>query len=524
MLNKIINIVCLFLLVFLFLFADTKVYAAGEWWGCNFSSLPVNSSTQYAIGYEHVSGLSDFTVGSGYENPKYYIRRPLSSPLWSGPYQWWGPKIRFYSGGTVKEGINQNVAIAPNWSQSGNIEIAFIWQPDSNFSLDRVEFYSSSPGAAKIYIRQAGSLNTIIRQCTITADTIPPTTTVLLSGTMGDNNWYTSDVQVTLSAADNPGGSGLLKTEYSFNGTSWVTYTTPFSLTTEGETTVYYRSTDNSSNVEATKTQIVKIDKTAPVIIGVATTVPNTDNWHKTDVVVHFTAEDLVSGIETVTPDITLSAEGQNQTVAGTATDKAGNSASTMVSGINIDKTAPSIVINVPENQKSYLLNENVLANWTVEDVLSQIESSSGTVPSGSPIDTVTVGEKTFTVTAKDKADNETTKTVTYRVQYNFEGFLPPIMDKKENKLGSTIPVKFRLKDALGNYFATAVARLFLIDANGNETEATSNTNDGNLFRYDTTDNLYIYNLKTKGLTVGQWQVKAVLNDGTIHSASITLR
>ncbi len=40
---------------------------------------------------------------------------------------------------------------------------------------------------------------------------------------------------------------------------------------------------------------------------------------------------------------MTVSTEGTNKSVTGTATDKAGNSASATVSGINIDEKAPTI-------------------------------------------------------------------------------------------------------------------------------------------------------------------------------------
>jgi len=57
----------------------------------------------------------------------------------------------------------------------------------------------------------------------------------------------------------------MTKTEYSFDVITWNTYTAPFMVSTEGTTTVYYRSTDKAGNVEATKTVAIKIDKTLPV-------------------------------------------------------------------------------------------------------------------------------------------------------------------------------------------------------------------------------------------------------------------
>jgi hypothetical protein len=323
-------------------------------------------------------------------------------------------------------------------------------------------------------------------------------------------------------ASDNAGGSGVQKIEYSFDNSTWQTYTNPFTVNTQGTTTLYYRSVDNMNNIEETKTQEINIDKTPPSISGAATSSPNTNGWYKDNVVIHFTAADDGSGIETVTSDQTITTEGANQSVTGEASDKAGNTASTTVSGINIDKNPPTITINIPNG--SYILNQTVLADWAAIDGLSGLELSSGTVPSGSAINTSTPDTKEFSVTAKDKAGNEVTKTVQYKILYDFTGLLPPIKDGKEFKSGSTIPVKFQLKDVNGQFIASAVAKLYLIDSNGQEITPSGNANPGNLFRYDTSDNQYIYNLTTKGLSAGNWQLKIVLDDGSLKSFTIVLR
>jgi len=97
------------------------------------------------------------------------------------------------------------------------------------------------------------------------ADTTPPTTTIGLSGSLGQGGWYVSDVTVTLIAIDDL--SGVAEIAYSFDGTVWNTYNLPFTIITEGSTTVYYNSTDNVGNVETTKTEIIQIDKTLPTVV-----------------------------------------------------------------------------------------------------------------------------------------------------------------------------------------------------------------------------------------------------------------
>jgi hypothetical protein len=85
-----------------------------------------------------------------------------------------------------------------------------------------------------------------------------------LSGTTGDNGWYKSAVQVTLSAADNSGGSGVSQTQYKIDTGNWQTYSTPFSVSTDGTHTVYYKSVDIKGNWETEKSTIVRIDAAAP--------------------------------------------------------------------------------------------------------------------------------------------------------------------------------------------------------------------------------------------------------------------
>ncbi|MDF1498569.1 MAG: hypothetical protein P1P85_04430, partial [Patescibacteria group bacterium] len=77
------------------------------------------------------------------------------------------------------------------------------------------------------------------------------TTSIHLQGNIGTNDWYKSEVEVTLNAIDNSNYLvGISKTEYSFNNSNWNTYSSPFTLNTEGLSTIYYRSIDNRVNIE----------------------------------------------------------------------------------------------------------------------------------------------------------------------------------------------------------------------------------------------------------------------------------
>lgn len=268
------------------------------------------------------------------------------------------------------------------------------------------------------------------------------------------------------------------------------------------------------------------VDTTPPVITGAATTEPNVHGWYNSNVVVHFTAADEESGVATVTPDITLSTEGASQSVEGTAVDKAGNSASTTVKGINIDKTAPEITVNIAD-ASTFLLNQKVVIQWTAADALSVVDSVYSPYLSGQAVDTKTPGKKTFTILATDKASNQARKEITYFVGYDYSGVLQPLNNDGSSvyTIGRDIPVKFRLKDAGGSYVGTAAAELYLVKPDGTEVkaQASGNSNLDNKFRYDAKDSQYLFNMTTRGLTPGVWKLKIVLDDGTAKLVQVTL-
>ncbi|HEX8499719.1 MAG TPA: family 10 glycosylhydrolase [Pyrinomonadaceae bacterium] len=104
------------------------------------------------------------------------------------------------------------------------------------------------------------------------ADAAAPETTVTASPAApnGQNGWYTSDVELSLSASDNC--SGVASTEYSTDGgQTWQPYAGAFTLGAEGTHVVLYRSADAAGNAETAPSLVVKIDKTAPALSLTAT-------------------------------------------------------------------------------------------------------------------------------------------------------------------------------------------------------------------------------------------------------------
>jgi len=263
-------------------------------------------------------------------------------------------------------------------------------------------------------------------------DSAPPTTQNAVSGLLGNNGWYRSDAQVSLQASDNPPacGIGVQSTRYSTDGVSLNSYGGPFMVTSEGVTNVSYQSDDYDGNAEPSRLLALSIDKTPPVLSGAPTTPSNANGWYRSDVVVHFTAFDAVSGVDTVTGDQILSAEGMGQSIQGNATDKAGNSSSTVVDGINIDKTAPSVSISSPASGV-YPNTSSINVVWAASDALSGIASVTATldgsaVANGQAIDLVLfpAGNHEVQLSAVDRADNAAGAAVSFFVNIDIDGLI----------------------------------------------------------------------------------------------------
>ena len=109
-----------------------------------------------------------------------------------------------------------------------------------------------------------------------------------------------------------------------------------------------------------------------------------------------------------------------------------------------------------------------------------------------------------------------------------WSGVLQPINQDGSSifKLGSTIPVKFRLTNECANVSLVAKIYLRKIDngIEGTQLEATSTSaaDTGNTFRWS--DGQFIFNLATKPLSAGTWKITIDLGDGFPRSVLISLK
>ncbi len=164
----------------------------------------------------------------------------------------------------------------------------------------------------------------------------------------------------------------------------------------------------NCNSANGTTTASFVLDNTNPTITGSRTPAANANGWNNTNVGVNFVCNDGGSGIASCTGPTTLTADGANQSVTGTATDAAGNSASTSVTAISIDKTPPTISgapTSAPNGAGWY--QGNVTIHWTCADALSGLAAA---CPANSTIS----GEGsalTSSASVSDRAGNTTNAT-----------------------------------------------------------------------------------------------------------------
>ena len=233
------------------------------------------------------------------------------------------------------------------------------------------------------------------------SDTTPPVITYYFNGTWGDSwivmagdlIWQVVDDESPISST-----SGC-DTTYIWQSTPGVTFTC--SATSEGGT--------------STESLTVRVDTGRPTINASRSPEPNQYGWNNTDVTVHFTCEDDMSGVMYCEPDWIFTDDGADQ----------GGGRARVVDfvwwddymyipwDINIDKTPPTVsLVGGPADGASYYFG-SVPAEPTcsASDALSGLDGSCSV--SGY---SAAVGTHTVSASATDKASNSASASATYTV------------------------------------------------------------------------------------------------------------
>ena len=351
----------------------------------------------------------------------------------------------------------------------------------------------------------------------IKRDATPPTITASHSPAANAAGWNKADVTVSFSGSDD------------LSGLDPSSCTAAVTISTETSSqSVPGSCADNAGN-SGSATATVKLDKTVPTITGGRMPAANSHGWNNGGVTVSFTCGDALSGIQTCTPSSTVNGEGAGQSVTGTAVDKADNSASATVSGINIDLTAPDVGVTGVTQGATYTLGSVPAAGCNTTDALSGVATTATVALSGGQtVGGGTVGSITANCTgATDKAGNTGSKSVTYNVVFAWTGFFQPVDNGNVFngvKAGSAIPVKFSLGGNQGlSIFASGYPKVQTVACNTaaplDEIEVTVTAGNSSL-TYDAVAGQYVYVWKTDKGWAGTCRVLQVtLADDTQHTA-----
>jgi alpha-tubulin suppressor-like RCC1 family protein len=253
---------------------------------------------------------------------------------------------------------------------------------------------------------------------TVIDDMTPPAITPAVSGTLGENGWYRSDVSVSWTVEERESPSTLQ--------TSGCAATT-ITIETAGTTHTCEATSVGGSSSESTT---IKRDTRPPTVTCAS---PDTE-WHAADVSIACSAADDGSGLAdaadasfSLSTSVPAGTETANaSTGSRSVRDLAGNDTTAgPVDGIKVDNLAPAITIDAP-TATTYVHNQAVAAGYRCTDGGSGVATCSGPVASGANIDTAAAGAKTFAVTASDDVGNTSSGSVSYTVAAAPPPPLPP--------------------------------------------------------------------------------------------------
>lgn len=242
---------------------------------------------------------------------------------------------------------------------------------------------------------------------------------------------------------------------------------------------------------------------------------------------------------QTYTSALALTQDGQYSVLYRSA-DPAGNVEAVRTATINVDQTSPALnIVGAASGTSSYCAGTfPTRPTFAPTDNLSGLDGSQGDSWT-TPTSATGAGAYVYTAQARDKAGNPSQETRTYTVAYGsaFGGVSGPLSadSSPSFNLGQTIPVTFQIL-CNGTPVTNAAAKLTVTSSSGASGAAmsTSAATSGNLFRYDSTSQQYIFNLSTKQgytaadgstaqFTPGTWTLTITLDDGSTHPYTIQL-
>jgi len=191
----------------------------------------------------------------------------------------------------------------------------------------------------------------------------------------------------------------------------------------------------------------------------------------------------------------------------------------------------------VPANiSKTATTSSGASVTYTAPTAKDSVDGSANVNCSPASGSTFPLGKSSVNCEAIDAAKNKASASFEVNVTYSWSGLLQPINggstlnnqtdDTSAFKLGSTVPVKFKLtgdRATINNATAKIVVTKLDGTPDGTEVEATSTNapDSGSAFRYDPSGAQYIFSWGTKGLSTGDYLINIDLGDGTTATNTV---
>jgi len=255
----------------------------------------------YAYSEERWTNWSDWNMHPGMsldafwgENPLWYSLRSVNGP----------PTASF----SVDKNIGVPNAIftfdaslsSDDRDPVASLEVRWDWEDDGIWdtvwiTTKAAQHQYSSPGiyTIRLEVKDTGNqIGNTTKQVAVIDDE-PPMTSASLSGTLGQNDWYVSAVNVSLIPSDN--WSAINWTKYQLNGGDWQEYNEPFIISENGYHNITLYSADIAGNEEENQTIMIKIDQEVPTLTIFE---QNETIFHSSTVTISWSGSDSTSDID----------------------------------------------------------------------------------------------------------------------------------------------------------------------------------------------------------------------------------
>ena len=388
--------------------------------------------------------------------------------------------------------------------------------------LDTSELGESS---VTVTARDGAGNETVVTHTVTVVDQTKPTVTLT---TPADGAVYSRGQQVSAdySCADEANGSGI------DTCAGDVADGADVDTSTLGEHSFTVNAADHAGNTNSESATYTVVDATAP---SITVTTPAEGAVYalgqSVNAAYSCSDESGGSGVATCTGTVPVGAPVDTSSVGDKtfrvdATDEAGNPASKTIAYSVADRAAPSIGLTSPADGAVYTLGQSVAAAYSCADQPggSGVATCAGPVANGAPIDTSSFGVHTFEVTTSDRAGNSASRTVSYSVAYDFDGFRWPVKNLPNVnrwKAGVPVPIRFSLGGFKGaRPEADGYPRSTRCGGGDSEPVVARGSRKRPAFRYDRRDDEYQLLWRTDRRWAGTCREFTVkLDDGTVHTA-----